>query len=222
MMDNTIPWFLDRLKGVRANGTGWHARCPFHPDKSPSLSIDRGGKGWLLHCHTGCTFREVMGALALPLNAAFYDYDAPTQVYDIDVDAREWWGKPKTWTMCRQAHYLEDVAWLTYPQAADMLARANAETHPYSGLPFEEAMSMWLTSGQAWLDYWMAERWLMAGGQHKIGWTEFSRWMHDQMWTTYLQRGCSGSLCGESQSLGQGLPSVAHTIQPSTQSGRIR
>ena len=47
----------------------WHgsygtARCPAHPDKTPSLSISIGRDGrTLVRCHTGCTQEQVIDAL---------------------------------------------------------------------------------------------------------------------------------------------------------------
>jgi hypothetical protein len=59
---------LDRLAGIRNTGLGrWIARCPAHPDKSPSLSIrDVGGK-ILLHDFAGCETADVMAAIGLGL-----------------------------------------------------------------------------------------------------------------------------------------------------------
>jgi len=223
-VDN-IPWFLDRLKGVKRSGSGWEMRCPAHVDKNPSLNIDRGHKGWLLHCHRGCSFHEIMDALTLPYNAAFYDYDAPKNMLAMDTDIafKEWVNNTPAWSLCVKAHTLEDVAWLTYPQEPHKLAQANAECHPYAGLHFEEAMSMWLTSGAAWLDWWLSERWMMAGGWHKIGWNDFARYMKEQMWQTYLKRGCSDLTCEGNPSPDPALTAeeylARHTTPTTTPSG---
>ena len=57
---------LHRLDGVRPTRRGWAARCPAHPDRSPSLSIVEGTRGWpLLHCFAGCTRDEIVRALGL-------------------------------------------------------------------------------------------------------------------------------------------------------------
>jgi hypothetical protein len=39
------------------------AHCPSHSDRRPSLSLDERGGRILFHCHTGCSQREVIGAL---------------------------------------------------------------------------------------------------------------------------------------------------------------
>jgi hypothetical protein len=57
---------LHRLDGVRLTRRGWAARCPSHRDRSPSLSIVEGTRGWpLFHCFAGCTRDEIVRALGL-------------------------------------------------------------------------------------------------------------------------------------------------------------
>src|SRR5262245_4638608 len=43
------------------------ARCPAHPDRTPSLSIAVSGDRdkILLHCHAGCAVDDILGALGL-------------------------------------------------------------------------------------------------------------------------------------------------------------
>ena len=69
-----IDDFLDRLKGVRANGAdSWVACCPAHDDHNPSMSVTlRDGK-ILLHCHAGCRAEEIVGALGLEMKDLFQD-----------------------------------------------------------------------------------------------------------------------------------------------------
>jgi hypothetical protein len=66
---------IGRLEGVRQHGEGrWTARCPAHPDKSPSLSVAFTGDGmWLLHCFAGCDPLAIVGALGLKLDDLFPD-----------------------------------------------------------------------------------------------------------------------------------------------------
>lgn len=53
---------------VALNGA-WHGSyglccCPAHGDRNPSLSLKNGADGRLLaHCHTGCTFTDILDAL---------------------------------------------------------------------------------------------------------------------------------------------------------------
>jgi hypothetical protein len=65
--------FLTRLESVRHVGRGYRARCPAHPDHSPSLSIRDGDWGILLRCWAGCALREITSALGLSITDLFFD-----------------------------------------------------------------------------------------------------------------------------------------------------
>jgi putative DNA primase/helicase len=54
---------LARLKDVVRSGDGWTARCPAHPDQHNSLSIHHHDGRWLLKCHVGCGWQEIINAL---------------------------------------------------------------------------------------------------------------------------------------------------------------
>ncbi len=57
---------LDRLELVRRNGAHWSARCPAHPDRTPSLSVGTGDDGRvLLRCWAGCPVDEITAAVGL-------------------------------------------------------------------------------------------------------------------------------------------------------------
>jgi len=61
----TAAEVADRL-GARRAGSGWLARCPAHPDRTPSLSIAEGAGGRvLLHCLAGCATAHVLAAAGL-------------------------------------------------------------------------------------------------------------------------------------------------------------
>jgi len=66
---------LDRLERVRQTGPArWLARCPAHPDKSPSLSICETDRGMtLIHCFAGCEPGHVLAAIGLPMSDLFPD-----------------------------------------------------------------------------------------------------------------------------------------------------
>lgn len=36
------------------------ARCPCHDDKQASLTITKGRRSALLHCHAGCNFEDII------------------------------------------------------------------------------------------------------------------------------------------------------------------
>ena len=68
----TAATLIDRLDGVRQSGPGrWVARCPSHPDKSPSLSIREADDRTLVHCFGGCQVHDVLAAVGLTLGDLF-------------------------------------------------------------------------------------------------------------------------------------------------------
>ncbi len=55
---------LTKALGGRWRGSSGEARCPSHPDKTPSLSVrDGDGDTLLTHCHAGCSPAAVWDAL---------------------------------------------------------------------------------------------------------------------------------------------------------------
>jgi putative DNA primase/helicase len=65
---------LARLKGVRGSRDGWTAKCPAHEDNENSLSVHHRDGKWLLKCHAGCDWKDVVAALGL----------APGELFDAD------------------------------------------------------------------------------------------------------------------------------------------
>lgn len=65
---------LNQLNGVKkGQGEQWIARCPAHDDKNASLSIAKGEKGVVLHCHAGCTTEQITAALGISCRDLFYE-----------------------------------------------------------------------------------------------------------------------------------------------------
>ena len=58
----TVDSVARSLKAGRS-GSGWMAKCPAHDDHNPSLSIREKEGKVLVHCHAGCTQRDVINAL---------------------------------------------------------------------------------------------------------------------------------------------------------------
>lgn len=56
---------LARLQGVGRSGDGWTARCPAHDDRHNSLSIHHRDGRWLLRCHAGCGWQEIVDVLRI-------------------------------------------------------------------------------------------------------------------------------------------------------------
>jgi hypothetical protein len=71
----TVEAFLDRLNGVKADGTGWSARCPCrNDDENPSLHVGEGRDGRVLvTCHRGggCDLPEICEAMSITVNDLF-------------------------------------------------------------------------------------------------------------------------------------------------------
>jgi hypothetical protein len=67
-----IEDLLLRLDKVKKTGPGkWHARCPAHEDRSPSLSIAEKDGTILLHCFGACSVEDVCGAIGVELSELF-------------------------------------------------------------------------------------------------------------------------------------------------------
>jgi hypothetical protein len=73
---------LDRLDGVRRNGSKATARCPAHEDRRPSLSITKIEGRVLMYCHGGCAIEAVLDALGLAKRDLFDDLRGTSYHYD--------------------------------------------------------------------------------------------------------------------------------------------
>jgi hypothetical protein len=62
---------ISRLRGASRCGDGWTARCPAHDDYRNSLSVHYRDGRWLLHCHAGCEWQDIVQALGLRPEALF-------------------------------------------------------------------------------------------------------------------------------------------------------
>jgi putative DNA primase/helicase len=54
---------IARALEARRSGHAWIAKCPAHDDHNPSLSVREADGKVLLHCHGGCSQRDVIEAL---------------------------------------------------------------------------------------------------------------------------------------------------------------
>ena len=71
-MPSPIDSVLARLDGVQRAGKGFKARCPAHPDRSPSLSLKECDDGRvLIHCFAGCEPAAVLEAVSLNMAHLF-------------------------------------------------------------------------------------------------------------------------------------------------------
>ena len=59
-----IENILTKLEKVESRGAErWIARCPAHPDRSPSLAIKISGEQVLLHCFAGCSVEQILDSI---------------------------------------------------------------------------------------------------------------------------------------------------------------
>lgn len=71
-MSKEIDTLLERLEAVKGKHPSWHAKCPAHEDKSPSLHITEKEDGRILvHCFAGCGAADIMEAIGLTLRALY-------------------------------------------------------------------------------------------------------------------------------------------------------
>lgn len=63
----TTAWTAERvaalLNKARRTPNGYHACCPAHDDKNPSLFLADGTDGLALRCYAGCQYRDIVSAL---------------------------------------------------------------------------------------------------------------------------------------------------------------
>jgi|GEM_PF-3572085 len=63
--EDELPAVVAERLSARPGNAGFSARCPFHPDDDPSLSVFRGEDGWAFRCHAGsCGARGPLSLLA--------------------------------------------------------------------------------------------------------------------------------------------------------------
>jgi hypothetical protein len=72
IVTHTMEDVLSQLDRVRPTTRGWSARCPAHPDRTPSLSVAEGDIGVLVKCWAGCTVDEIADAMGLRVANLFY------------------------------------------------------------------------------------------------------------------------------------------------------
>lgn len=57
--------------------SSYQCTCPAHNDNKASLTVSRGDKGTLIHCHAGCRVSDILGAVGLKETDLFYDDRLP-------------------------------------------------------------------------------------------------------------------------------------------------
>lgn len=65
------------------------AVCPAHADKQASLTITKGRKCTLFHCHAGCTLDSILSAAGLDKKDTFYDSEPQKANWKAYIESRE-------------------------------------------------------------------------------------------------------------------------------------
>ncbi|MFQ9014463.1 MAG: VapE domain-containing protein [Lacrimispora saccharolytica] len=65
------------------------ARCPCHDDKQASLTITKGRRSALLHCHAGCNFEDIVQKVGLKKQDLYFEERPPGSSWRAYVEGRE-------------------------------------------------------------------------------------------------------------------------------------
>lgn len=80
---------LQHFQIVRRHGDSAQCRCPFHPDKQASLTVSKGRKCTLIHCHAGCQLNDILMAAGLEKQDLFYKPESQGTDWKHYVESRE-------------------------------------------------------------------------------------------------------------------------------------
>ena len=65
------------------------AKCPAHNDKQASLTITKGDKCTLFHCHAGCKLEDILTAAGLEKKDTFYNNVSYAEKWKMYIESRE-------------------------------------------------------------------------------------------------------------------------------------
>lgn len=80
---------LQHFKVSKRYGDKAQCNCPAHNDKQASLTISKGKKCTLFHCHAGCTLEDILSAAGLEKKDTFYDAEPQGTNWQAYVEKRE-------------------------------------------------------------------------------------------------------------------------------------
>lgn len=90
MTDNEIfESNLLHFKIAKRYGDRVQCQCPTHEDKQASLSVTKGRKCTLFHCHAGCGLENILMAAGLAKKDTFYDTEPVKANWRSFVEGRE-------------------------------------------------------------------------------------------------------------------------------------
>ena len=64
---------IGHFKIVRRYADHVQCNCPAHSDKQASLTISKGRKCVLFHCHAGCTIESILLAVGIEKSDTFFE-----------------------------------------------------------------------------------------------------------------------------------------------------
>ncbi len=172
-IEASIAQLIDQLEDVHLVGAGYSARCPSHEDRSPSLSINPGNKGWLVYCHAGCHIGDILDHVGLRVADLFYDSTGGQT--DTASSGLRSLIRRTTPVDLWQLERFDDVAWATWPHKFEDFVLACVQYHDVVSLPFPEAGRYWTIIRDGFLWTWLgADTWPTA--RNTIG---------SKLWATY-------------------------------------
>lgn len=80
---------LQHFKVSTRYGNKVQCFCPAHRDKQASLTVTKGKKCTLFHCHAGCTLEDILSAAGLEKKDTFYDTEPQRSNWRAYVESRE-------------------------------------------------------------------------------------------------------------------------------------
>ena len=90
MTDNEIfESNLQHFKISKRYGDKAQCICPAHSDKQASLTITKGKKCTLFHCHSGCSIDDVLSAAGILKKDTFYDTEPLKANWRAYIESRE-------------------------------------------------------------------------------------------------------------------------------------
>ena len=80
---------LSHFQIVKRYGDRVQAKCPAHDDKQASLTITKGKKCTLLHCHAGCSYEAIIQSIGLKKQDLFYEDKPSNSNWRTYIESRE-------------------------------------------------------------------------------------------------------------------------------------
>lgn len=80
---------LTHFQVQKRYGDKAQARCPCHDDKQASLTITKGRRSALLHCHAGCNFEDIIQSVGLKKQDLYFEERPPGSSWRAYVEGRE-------------------------------------------------------------------------------------------------------------------------------------